>query len=234
MEYETLYHTRRQCKWEDDDYICRGHILNDMSDALFDVYQNVDSAKGSWDQLESKYMAEDVSIYTTRLENDESILKHNKDELSLVQLGSDFRIEESLRVEESGKNKVKEIVGSSTMNIIEDGKNKNGKKIPRERKGRMMDDAFAWWIESGATCHASFLNGDLEEEVYMKQSAGFVMPGNEIRTDQDQVVKMGEFLSSNFSIKDMGEADIVLGIKIKREDEGITITQSHYIELENS
>ncbi|GKA39602.1 zinc finger, CCHC-type containing protein [Tanacetum coccineum] len=49
-------------------------------------------------------------------------------------------------------------------------------------------------------------------------------------TDQDQVDKTKEFLSSNFSMKDMGEADVNLGIRIKREDKGITITQSYYIE----
>ncbi|GJY95473.1 zinc finger, CCHC-type containing protein [Tanacetum coccineum] len=56
----------------------------------------------------------------------------------------------------------------------------------------------------------TFLNGDLEEEVYMKQSEGFVMPGNEH--------------------KDMGEADVILGIKSKRENKGIVIIQSYYIE----
>ncbi|GJW51151.1 zinc finger, CCHC-type containing protein [Tanacetum coccineum] len=39
-----------------------------------------------------------------------------------------------------------------------------------------------------------------------------------------------EFLSSKFSIKDMGEADVILGIRIKHESNGITISQSHYIE----
>ncbi|GJY38042.1 zinc finger, CCHC-type containing protein [Tanacetum coccineum] len=48
--------------------------------------------------------------------------------------------------------------------------------------------------------------------------------------DQDQVDKTKEFLSSNLSMKDMGEADVILGIRIKHEDKGITITQSHYIE----
>nr|GEU53123.1 receptor-like cytosolic serine/threonine-protein kinase RBK2 isoform X1 [Tanacetum cinerariifolium] len=38
------------------------------------------------------------------------------------------------------------------------------------------------------------------------------------------------FLSSRFSMKDMGEADVILGIKIKRENKGIVITQSQYIE----
>ncbi|GJW40254.1 zinc finger, CCHC-type containing protein [Tanacetum coccineum] len=31
-------------------------------------------------------------------------------------------------------------------------------------------------------------------------------------------------------MKDMGEADVILGITIKRENKGIVITQSHYIE----
>nr|GEX80342.1 zinc finger, CCHC-type [Tanacetum cinerariifolium] len=49
-------------------------------------------------------------------------------------------------------------------------------------------------------------------------------------TDQNQVNKTKKFLSSRFSKKDMGEADAILGIKIKRENKGIVITQSHYIE----
>nr|GEV82153.1 hypothetical protein [Tanacetum cinerariifolium] len=39
-----------------------------------------------------------------------------------------------------------------------------------------------------------------------------------------------KFLSSRFSMKDIGEADVILGIKIKRENKGIVTTQSHYIE----
>ncbi|GKC31180.1 hypothetical protein Tco_1038474 [Tanacetum coccineum] len=124
-----------------------------MFDPLFDIYQNVESAKEFWDSLESKYMAEDASSkkflvsnfnnykmvnsrlvmekfnelltifrqYTQHgLKIDESIsvssvidklppswkdfkhsLKLGKDDLSLVQLGSHLRIEESLRVQES-------------------------------------------------------------------------------------------------------------------------------------
>ncbi|XP_074346912.1 uncharacterized protein LOC141685723 [Apium graveolens] len=61
IEEETVEQTKRRCKWENDDYIYQAHILKGMSDSLFDIYQNVESAKELWDSLESKYMAEDAS-----------------------------------------------------------------------------------------------------------------------------------------------------------------------------
>ncbi|GKD36178.1 zinc finger, CCHC-type containing protein [Tanacetum coccineum] len=54
----------------------------------------------------------------------------------------------------------------------------------------------------------AFLNGDLNEEVDLTK----------------------EFLSSMFPMKDMGEVDVILGIRIKHESNGIVISQSHYIE----
>ncbi|KAH9613146.1 hypothetical protein KSS87_008182 [Heliosperma pusillum] len=52
---------RRKAKWENDDYICRGHILNGMSNTLFDMYQHVESSTLLWDQLEKRYMDEDAT-----------------------------------------------------------------------------------------------------------------------------------------------------------------------------
>ncbi|GJZ06065.1 zinc finger, CCHC-type containing protein, partial [Tanacetum coccineum] len=49
-------------------------------------------------------------------------------------------------------------------------------------------------------------------------------------TDQVLVDMAKELLSSKFSMKDMGEADVILGIRIKYESNGITIFQSHYID----
>ncbi|GJS79358.1 zinc finger, CCHC-type containing protein [Tanacetum coccineum] len=49
-------------------------------------------------------------------------------------------------------------------------------------------------------------------------------------TDQVHVDMTKEFLSSRCFVKDMGEADVILCIRIKHESNGITIYQSHYIE----
>ncbi|GMQ09660.1 hypothetical protein CsSME_00052946 [Camellia sinensis var. sinensis] len=43
--------TCTKTKWENDDYICRGHILNVLSDYLFNVYQYLETAKQLWDTL---------------------------------------------------------------------------------------------------------------------------------------------------------------------------------------
>ncbi|GKC80541.1 zinc finger, CCHC-type containing protein, partial [Tanacetum coccineum] len=49
-------------------------------------------------------------------------------------------------------------------------------------------------------------------------------------TNQVQVNLTKEFLLSRFSMKDMGEANVILGIRIKHKSNGISISQSHYIE----
>ncbi|GKA60378.1 zinc finger, CCHC-type containing protein [Tanacetum coccineum] len=90
--------------------VCRDLILNGMSDSLFDIYQNVESSKELWDFLEAKYMAEDASNFN-------HTLKHNKEELTLVELGSHMCIEESLRAQDSDKPNDNNVVGPQLVHV---------------------------------------------------------------------------------------------------------------------
>ena len=52
---------RKRAKWDNNDFIWCRHILNGMFNSLFDIYQNIESAKDLWNLLEGKYMSEDTS-----------------------------------------------------------------------------------------------------------------------------------------------------------------------------
>ncbi|GJZ55919.1 zinc finger, CCHC-type containing protein [Tanacetum coccineum] len=112
----------------------------------------------------------------------------------------------------------------------------------------------------------AFLNGELDEEVYMNQPQSFIMPGNENKMCKlikslyglkhapkkwhqkfDEVVLSSGYLvnqadkcvNSKFDesgkgviicLYDMEEADVILSVRVKHKSNGITISQSHYIE----
>nr|GEV15982.1 zinc finger, CCHC-type [Tanacetum cinerariifolium] len=399
-ENPTVEQVRRRAKWDNNDYVCRGLILNGMPDSLFDVYQNVETYKELWDTLEAKYMGEDasskkflVSNFTNyKMTDSRPVLEQYNELLGIlrrftqhkinmdesIQLGSHLHIEESLRVQDSDKPKGNNAGGPSVVNMVEhnnssiynDNKDKrkhhdtkadpNNKPKTKKKPNlnylkvwgckaavRLLDPKLKTLGERGIECifvryaeHSkafrfyviepndsvainsivesgdaifdehrfssvprpsqrslkdgtedfsglvvfervtekeqgmrslintpiglitfdeaikfqdvalwkeaindeidsimgnntwvltdippAFLNEELEEKVYMNQSLGFIMPGNENKVDLTNV-----FLSSRFFMKDMGEVDVIFGIRIKHDSNCIAISQSLYIE----
>ncbi|KAL8109890.1 hypothetical protein AgCh_025837 [Apium graveolens] len=92
------------------------------------------------------FLSESISVYGVidklppSWKDFKHTLKHNKDDMTLVELGSHFRIEEALRTQEIENNpKGKNQVGDSSVNMVEDGgpskNSKDGKGNKRKFKG---------------------------------------------------------------------------------------------------
>ncbi|GKD47271.1 hypothetical protein Tco_1271916 [Tanacetum coccineum] len=138
-ENATMEPIRRRNKWDNDSCVCRGLILYGMSDSLFDIYQNVESSKELWDSFEAKYMANDASSKKF-LKDFKHTLKHQKGGLTLVELGSHLRIEESLKVQDSDKPRSNNVAGPSVVNMME---HNNFSKYTNNRGKRKHQDAKA-------------------------------------------------------------------------------------------
>ena len=50
-------------------------------------------------------------------------------------------------------------------------------------------------------------------------------------TTKDVIMSTKNLLRSIFDMKDLGLADVILGVQIKRNNEGYILTQSHYVEI---
>jgi hypothetical protein len=48
--------------------------------------------------------------------------------------------------------------------------------------------------------------------------------------DLEAIMETKAFLSKNFDMKDLGEAGVILNIKLIKGEDGITLSQSHYVE----
>nr|GEW10443.1 zinc finger, CCHC-type [Tanacetum cinerariifolium] len=293
LEDSKMEAIRIRVKWENDDYIGREHILNGMSDFLFDVYINVELGKELWDSLESKYMVKDASTPYTPQKNGVAERKNralkemgcsavvnlpDPKRKTLGEKGIDcifvgyaehskayrfYVIEpnESVSINSiiesrdvifsenrfSSIPRPKDIIPNSVESQGDDNSDDVPSETPEPRKGKRVRKAKSY----GSDFQLYLVEG-LRNQVGSQYSYCYSIE-EDLRTyneaisdkgviiclyiddmlifgiDQYQVDKTKKFLSSRFSMKDMGEADVILGIKIKRENKRIVITQYHYI-----
>ncbi|KAH7858348.1 hypothetical protein Vadar_022749 [Vaccinium darrowii] len=115
-EDETMAQAQTRLKWEQDDYICKGHILNAMSDPLFDLHQNKATVKEVWAALESNSKVMDKLPSTWK--DCKKSLKHRKEELSLDELGNHLCIEEEFWARDNNEEHDSQ---SSKVHVVEEG-----------------------------------------------------------------------------------------------------------------
>ncbi|GFZ01083.1 hypothetical protein Acr_14g0007180 [Actinidia rufa] len=148
---ETLVQAQDMIKWENDDYICRGHILNALSDALFDVYQNSEMAKELWDALHAKYLIDDATSK------------------KFLNCGKPGHIKRDCRALK--RQKIGGKPGASEAN--------NSKFVAVISEINVLKDDGDWWINSGAMRHVGndkkfFTDYDSVEDgtfLYMENSS---------------------------------------------------------------
>ncbi|KAH9672463.1 hypothetical protein KPL70_017737 [Citrus sinensis] len=80
----------------------------------------------------------------------------------------------------------------------------------------------------------AFLHGDLEEEIYMIQPCGFRVAGKENHVsskNRDEIEILKKQLASEFEMKDLGDAQRILGIEIRRDKKNgsVWLTQESYL-----
>ncbi|GJZ97583.1 hypothetical protein Tco_0670036 [Tanacetum coccineum] len=188
----TVEQLRKRAKWDNDDYVCRGLILNEakyMADdassknfivSYFTSYKITDSRPvieqynelfGILERFTQHKMNMDeaiqVSCIIDRLppswKHFKHTLKHLKEELTLVELGSHLRIEESLRVQDSDKPKGNNIACPSVVNMVEHnnsskcndnkGVNVDNKANGSGTKGSMDGSSNSLKVDPGTTVH---------------------------------------------------------------------------------
>ncbi|GJT83587.1 zinc finger, CCHC-type containing protein [Tanacetum coccineum] len=148
-ENATIEQIRKRNKWENDDYVCRGfleshiYMAEDASSKKFLV-----SNFTNYKMTDSRPVMEQYN----ELLDFKHTLKHQKEELTLVELGSHLRIEESLKVQDNDKPKGNNALGPLVVNMME---NNNSFRIEKVEMlaTKPMDDDVAWWVDSGATVH---------------------------------------------------------------------------------
>ncbi|GJU66055.1 zinc finger, CCHC-type containing protein [Tanacetum coccineum] len=186
----TMEQVRKRAKWDNDDYEAK-YMAKDASSKKFLVsnftnYKMIDSRPvlekynellGILRRFTQHKMNMDESIQVSCIidklppswKDFKHVLKHLKEELTLIELGNHLHIEESLKVQDSDNPKGNNVVGPSCgkpRHLKKDckagnvGNKANGSSTTgsvdgssNSLKGQNMDDDVVWWVDSGATVH---------------------------------------------------------------------------------
>ncbi|GKE13660.1 zinc finger, CCHC-type containing protein, partial [Tanacetum coccineum] len=190
VEEERLEQTRKHSKYMAEDTSSKKFLVSN-----FNNYRMVDSRSvmGQYHELlrilgqytqHGLFMDESISVSSIidklppSWKNFKHMLKHNKDELSLVQLGSHFRIEETLRMEENRIGKGKDISGSSSVNMVKDDENKKNNKNSKGNKRKFHEKKNDSNKRSKMTCWKCGKPGHFKKDCRVKKNNGVSTSGS--------------------------------------------------------
>nr|GFC63165.1 zinc finger, CCHC-type [Tanacetum cinerariifolium] len=122
-----------------------------MSDSLFDVYTNVESAKELWDSLKSKYMAED-SLSKKFLKR---VVRTNITNKTKVENGPMGTTTVLTRNQSWNVGSVERLVTSKGIVVVVKRTTQMLVVLKRgiRTNPKTKVDAIAWWIDSGGTTY---------------------------------------------------------------------------------
>ncbi|KAK3020515.1 hypothetical protein RJ639_046204 [Escallonia herrerae] len=182
-------------KREEDELVCRGHILNALSDCLYDLFTSSKCPKEIWKALENKYNNEKqgadkfltLKYFEFAMNDSESVLDQVHQLQILVSKLKDLKVE-AYRLLDLESNV---IVESRDVEFIED-------------KFKSNSDFSAPIIS---------LEIDSNVDAYGVIICLYVDDLLIFGTNLEGIFETKEYLNSRFKMKDLNEVDTVLGIK---------------------
>ncbi|KAL0297873.1 UNVERIFIED_CONTAM: hypothetical protein Scaly_3080800, partial [Sesamum calycinum] len=217
-----------RAKREEDELLCRGHILNALSDRLFDLYSSIKSPLEIWNALEQKYNTKKQGTdkfltmkYFEFAMRDEAIqvgaiiaklplswnnyrkkLLHSTEDFSVDQLLKHLRIEEETRI----RDKMHQVPSSKVNYVSEKNKNINPNGVGKKRKYFDSDSN-----KKHVTCYNCGKKGHIKKDCrFRKKQKTFGMPNVEVaETNVEEIVAM----VSNLHIGMVTELNMAAAVK---------------------
>ncbi|GJY27044.1 zinc finger, CCHC-type containing protein, partial [Tanacetum coccineum] len=162
------------------------------------------------------------------------LIEADKEEVNCIEAHKDIPMLASSDIDknaqDSDKLKSKNIVGSSVINMVEHNNSTRAESRILGAVVRPPNPKLKTLGERGIECiFVRYVEHSKACRKFDESGKGVI-----ICLHVDDMMIFGtlkkEFLSLRFFIKDIGEADVILGIRIKHESSGISVSQSHYIE----